>query len=641
MRIYWRALAALGGVVVLLLIAVAIAVHTVDVKEFIGPIKQRVKEATGRDLEVRGGIDLKLGLEPKLVLDDVTLGNASWSKQPQMLTAKHVEAQIALLPLLHRRFEVIRFKLIEPTIVLETDSGGKGNWEFLTLPAAAQGNTPAPSGGTLGGFAVGDIAISNGAVTYRDGKTGDITTIVIEDLTVHARDAQSSVSGRFRGKFNNTAVALEGDFGPLDQLVRQRWPYPVTVQGEINGKKASVGTQVTVQGNIVALDELKIGSGSSAMTGKMAVLTGGARPKFTFKLDAVSYSLADFAFPAKAVAAAKAATASKYVFSEAPIDVAALKDFDAEGEVTIGTLSLPDGRHLDQVHVQLTLVNGKLDVPVMQATALGGTVLGRLQLDASRAPDAALTLHVDAKNLDLAAILVAAGVHRELRGGKTELKADVSARGASARQWASSANGNVIAVVGPATVINPKGGTDVPLDRLLAAVNPFRTVDPSTQLQCVVIRLPLKNGVASIDRSIAGETNKLGATASGTLDFRTETLDLSIKPQIRQGIPIAVPQVAELVRLRGPFTSPSVGIDATATAATVARLGAAVYTGGLSIIGESLLAQAAADPGAPCQIALGRSTGANVAAAKPATNANPPKSAAEGVGKALGHLLSR
>src|SRR5216117_2843994 len=348
MRIFWRALAVLGSVVVLLLIAVAIAVHTVDVKEFIGPIKQRVKDATGRDLEVRGGIDLKLGLEPKLVLDDVTLGNAPWSKQPQMFTAKHVEAQIALLPLLRKRFDVIRFKLIEPTIVLETDSSGKGNWEF-PLPAAAQGSMPAPSGGTLGGFAVGDIAISGGAVTYRDGKTGEITTILIEDLTVHARDAQSPVSGRFRGKVNDTAVALEGDFGPLDQLMRQRWPYPVTVQGEINGKKASVGTQVTVQGNVVGLDELKIGSGSSAMTGKMAVVTGGPRSKVTFKLDAPTLSLDDFGFPAQAPASAKAATPSKYVFSDAPIDVAALKDFDAEGEITVGTLSLPDSRHLDQV----------------------------------------------------------------------------------------------------------------------------------------------------------------------------------------------------------------------------------------------------------------------------------------------------
>ena len=637
MRIFWRTLAVLGGVVLLLLVAVAIAVHTVDVKEFIGPIQQRVKEATGRDLEVHGGIELKLGLEPKLVLDDVTLGNATWGKQPQMLTAKHIEAQIALLPLLRKRFEIVRFKLIEPTIALETDSGGKGNWEFPAFPAAAQGSTPAPSGGTLGGLAVGDVAISDGAVTFRDGKTGDVTTIVIEDLSVHARDAQSPVSGRFRGRVNDTAVALEGDFGPLEQLLRQRWPYPVTVQGEVNGKKTSVGTQVTVQGNVVGLDDLKIGSGSSTMTGKMAVLTGGARPKLTFKLDAPTFSFADFTLPGK-VDAAKAVAHSKYLFSEAPIAIAALKDTDAEGEIAIGTLALPDGRHLEQVHVQLTLVNGKLDVPVLQASAFGGTVLGRMQLDASRGPDAALTLHVEAKNLDLGALLAMAGVKRELHGGKTEVKADLSAHGASPRQWAGSANGSVIAVVGPATVVNPKGSTDVPLDRLLEAVNPFRGVDASTQLQCAVVRLPLKNGVASIDRSIAAETSKLGATASGTLDFRTETLDLSIKPQVRQGIPIAVPQVAELVRFHGPFTAPAVGIDATATAATVARLGAAVYTGGLSIIGESLLAQAAGDPGAPCQIALGRGTGA---ASKTATNAHPAATAAEGVGKALGHLLGR
>jgi AsmA family protein len=635
MRIFWRTLAVLGGVVLLLLVAVAIAVHTVDVKEFIGPIKQRVKDATGRDLEVRGNIDLKLGLEPKLVLDDVTLGNAPWGKQPQMISAKHVEAQIALLPLLRKRFEVIRFKLIEPTIALETDSGGRGNWEFPSLPAAAQGSTPAPSGGTLGAFAVGDVAISDGAVTYRDGKTGDVTTIVVQDLTVHARDAQSPISGRFRGKINDTTVALEGDFGPLDQLVRQRWPYPVTVQGDINGKKASVGTQVSVQGNAVALDDLKLGSGSSTMTGKMVVLTGAARPKYTFKFDAPTLSLADVALPA---ATAKAAAASKHVFSEAPVDVAALRDFDAEGEVTIGTLVLLDGRHLEQVHVQLTLANGKLDVPVLQATAFGGSVLGRLQLDAS-VPDAALTLHAEAKNLDVSALLAAAGVKRELNGGKTELKADVSAHGASLRQWASSANGNVIAIVGPATIVNPKGSTDVPLDRLFEAANPFRGIDATTQLHCAVVRLPLKNGVATIDRSIAVETSKLGATASGSLDFRNETLDLSIRPQIRQGIPITVPQVADLVRFHGPFASPSVGIDATATAATVARLGAAVYTGGLSIIGESIIAQAAADPGAPCQIALGHGAGATTAAAKP--DAKPAANAVGEVGKALGHLLGR
>ena len=117
-------------------------------------------------------------------------------------------------------------------------------------------------------------------------------------------------------------------------------------------------------------------------------------------------------------------------------------------------------------------------------------------------------------------------------------------------------------------------------------------------------------------------------------------VDLAFRPQIREGIRIEVPQVAQLVRLRGPFASPSVGVDATATAATVARLGAAIYTGGLSILGESLLAEAKADPGAPCQIALGRGAGTS----KPSSNANasnPAATAAQDVGKALGRLLGR
>src|SRR5215831_13510578 len=222
MRIFWRTLAAIGGVVALLLIAVAIAVRSVDVNEFIRPLQQRVKDATGRDLAIRGGIDLKLGLTPSLVIDDVSLSNASWGKQPQMVTAKKIEAEIALLPLLKKRFEIVRFKLIEPTIALETDASGRANWEFPSLSAAATPSAMARSGGTLAGFLIGDLAISDGALTYRDGKSGEMTTIVIDALSVHARDAQSPISGSFRGRINDTTVALEGDFGPLDQLLRQR-----------------------------------------------------------------------------------------------------------------------------------------------------------------------------------------------------------------------------------------------------------------------------------------------------------------------------------------------------------------------------------------------------------------------------------
>ena len=133
--------------------------------------------------------------------------------------------------------------------------------------------------------------------------------------------------------------------------------------------------------------------------------------------------------------------------------------------------------------------------------------------------------------------------------------------------------------------------------RLADAVNPFRKVNPSTELQCAVIRLPLAGGVAHVDRSIAIETREIDASMSGTLDFRNETLDLSIRPRVRQGIPIEIPQIAELVRFRGPFTAPTVNVDAVASATAIARIGAAIGTGGLSVLGESILAQVGASTG--------------------------------------------
>ena len=283
------------------------------------------------------------------------------------------------------------------------------------------------------------------------------------------------------------------------------------------------------------------------------------------------------------------------MFPDTPLPLESLRKDNASGDIAIGRLLLEDGRPLDNVRVRFALRDGKLDVPMLQAAAFGGTFAGKLAIDTTRAQGGpAVTLVLDGHQLDLAALLAAGGVKRDVRGGKTDIAIDVAMRGDSAHKWVSSANGRARAVVGPATLVNTKLDPGLSFDQIVQVVNPFRNASPSTELQCAVVRLPLSGGVARIDRSIAVETKELDVSVSGTLDFRNETLDLSIRPKVRQGIPINIPQIAELVRFHGPFASPTVGVDAMASATTIARIGAAVGTGGLSVIGETLLGGAAA-----------------------------------------------
>ena len=573
-----------------------------------------------------------------MVVEDVSLANAPWGKAPQMITAKRVEAQVALLPLLHRDFQVRSFTLVDPVIALETDAKGNGNWQFSSAAPGA----PTPPGGTMavGGLFVGDLSILNGALTYRDGETGKLTAVTIAELSLNARDPGSAVSARFRGSVDDIAVSLEGDLGPLTSLAQRRWPYPVSLKGQIDGQQASVKTQVKVQEQTVSLDPLEVGVGKDTLAGQLSVVTGTARPKVLFKLASPALALNTIAIPVAGVPAKAPAAPvkSRFIFSEAPLDVGVLRAVDAEGDLAVDALQLPDGRKLDHVRVQFNLLNGVLDAPVVQAGLFGGTVVAHLKLDASREKDAALNLHLDAKGLDLGAILAQAGIKREVRGGKTALNVDVTAHGNSLHQWAGSANGNVLAVVGPASLGHP-GTSDAALNKLADAVNPFRNVDATTEVTCAVIRLPLANGVARVDRSIALETNKIGATASGSLDFGSETLDLSIRPQVRKGISLNIDQFASLVHFRGPFSAPAVGVDAKASAETAATLGAAIATGGTSLLGQVLLKSATADSAAPCEIALGHGSKTT----PPAANApsDKPASSPADLGKALGNLFKR
>ena len=596
MRVGLTILGIAGGVLLLVLLGVAIAVWTVDPNQFIGPIQVRIKASTGRDVKIGGGIDLKLGLTPKLVANDVHFGNAPWAKGADMLSAKSVEAQVALLPLLRREFDLVRLNLVDPVIALETNAQGQGNWE-LAPPKGATGAAKGEASTEM--FAIGDLAITRGTLTYRDGATGSDTHIVIDTLTLQARDARSPVNAEFRGTIDGVTVALTGNLGPLATLAQRRLPYPVAVQGEIAGKKTSIALKIQRSDGAVELKDIEASSGASKVRGKLGIRQTGTQNAYAVDLTSETLAVNDIALPVAPPPPAKrgSSPASHYVFPDTPLPFDSLRKGSASGQMTIGRLLLADGQALGDVRVQFTLRDGKLDVPLLQFAAYGGTFAGKTAVDVMRPQGGpAISLVLDGHQLDLSALLAAGGVKRQVRGGKTEIAIDVAMRGDSPHKWMASANGRARAVVGPATLANTKLDPGLSFDRITQVVNPFRTVNPSTELHCAVVRLPLAGGVARIDRSIGVETRELDVTVSGTLDFRNETLDLSIKPRVRQGIPINIPQIAELVRFHGPFAAPTVGVDAMASAATIARIGAAVGTGGLSIIGETLLGGAAAAP---------------------------------------------
>jgi AsmA family protein len=605
MRIAFRVLLGALALVVVLLVAVAIAVATVDVNRLVGPAQKYVRDATGRELRIDGGVELALSLTPKLVARGVELGNAPWGKAPALVKAKELEIELGLLPLLRRQFDVRRFRLVAPVIALETDARGRGNWEFDS-PATAAPKAPAAADDAtllLSALAVGNLGIEEGDVTFRDGATGRLTSIRVDRLVLVARAADAPVGGEFRGSVDGIPVALTGEFGSLAALAQKRWPYPVALRGDVDGRKTEFKAGVRVEQRDLRLEGLEAGFGDAKLTGSLDVLRGGSRPKIAFRLTVPRY--ATTTLTKSAAGAAPLPPAGEWIFPDTAVPFEVLRAFDADGELAIGEAALGASLRLTDVRLKLALVDGRLDVADASANGLGGRLRARASVDA-RGATPALVVRLDADDVDAGALLALAGAGETIAGGKTLIAADLRLRGASPRQWARSAEGRLAIDVGTATLPRMDTGLESALGRVAVAVNPFRKVDPETRLQCASARLPFDHGVARIDRGIGIETSKVAISASGTIDLGAETLDLAVSTEARVKLPVDLPQLGDLVRVSGPLRAPKVGVHTAAAGAMAARIGAAFGTGGWSEVGKALLGRPSRGGPGPCATARGR-----------------------------------
>ena len=563
---------------------------------------------------MNGGVSLKISLEPRIELRDVTLSNAPWASGPNLVSAKRLDAELALLPLISRKFDLRRISLTEPMISLETDGGGRGNWELRagTGDSATKDAASAPTDPASAIVGIGNVSIDRGTVTYRNGRTGQTTRIAIEHLDLAARDLDSPVNATFKGAIDGVPVALTGNAGPLATLLEHRGPYPVAIDGEVAQRKTKVETKLATDASGTRLDDLRLTFGPSTFTGSIAVGDDAGKPRITLRLQSSRLVLADLALPAVvaaqgAPAPAAPAQRAATVLPSDPLPIKALSDSNLDVDLGVADLVMHDGRSLRNVHVRFASGGGRLDAPMLDAEAFGGRLHGTLAADARHdPPQVHLTLAGD--DLELGTLVAAAGANTGIRGGKTQLRLDLRAQGLSVHEVAARANGTISADVGPAS-LTKLAAKESAAAELIGVLLPVASVGSATELHCAVVRLPVRDGVAHANQSVGIETEKVGLLGSGTIDFRNETLDLSVRPSVAGGGKIDLGQIAGLVHWRGPWRNASITMDALPSVTSVAGIGsllAGAPVGPIAgVIVPRALTQATPQAGA-CTVARGQ-----------------------------------
>ena len=635
----------LAGVLIVVIIGISIAISMFDVNQYKGELTQVVEEATGRKLVIGGDIGFKISLIPTVVVNDVKFANASWGSKPDMLSLDKFEVQVSLMPLLSGNIQVNRVILLEPVIFLETDKQGKGNWVLETKKTETEPDPAPESETTLPAVVVNEVHIENAKITYKDGVTGKVTDVDIEKIVTESDSFNDPLSLLVKITYDDIPIQIEGTLGALNQLTANDI-YPIDLMIDVSDAKIGLNGQVAkpmeakgleleINFNVDSLSKLsklsgselpalgpisltgklsdgdgsyliksmKLQAGNTDLSGDLTANVSDKRPALTANLSSNSIDLVELS---GGEVVAKKEAKKERVFSSDPLPLEGLRSVDANVTVNakeIKTSSLI----LTRTKIVLTLNNGNLSINPLSTLVAGGTMNANIGLNAS-GKTAALVTDIKIKGLEPSELPQFKG---KISGGKTDVTIKVKGSGNSVSQIMAGLNGKLLAKMGKGKLTDSKtkaAGTD-----LFSMLNPTATTREGTLIECGVVNFNIKDGIATADKGIAIAANTMNVIGSGTIDLKTEKLNIGITPKAREGAGVSVGQLAELVRVRGTLANPKPGVDTMAALKAGAGVGAALATGGLSILAQGLYDKSTADED-PCATALGKKSTKTTAA---------------------------
>src|SRR5207248_2430889 len=122
------------------------------------PVARWVSASTGRSFAIHGDLEVHLSMHPRIVANDVVLGNAPWSSEPTMAQVKRIDLRVDLLELLAGRVHLPELTLSQPRVALEVNGTGAVNWALKEQAQDRPVVFPV----------IGLLAIDGGTATYRD-----------------------------------------------------------------------------------------------------------------------------------------------------------------------------------------------------------------------------------------------------------------------------------------------------------------------------------------------------------------------------------------------------------------------------------------------------------------------------------------
>jgi AsmA protein len=585
-----------------------------------GPLERAASGAIGREVHIRGPINLTVYPAFGVSLADVSIANPPGSHDKDMADVDRVIVGAEIFPLFSGRLIVTELTLDKPVIHLEVKSDGTSNWAFNAGATTPKAQTVQASQFDRIGLA--HLNIRQGEITYYDGKSGATQKVTGVSLSLDMPDTATptlqlpltlngqltyngeplkivngrltSVDALLKGRATGARLAIssniinadfEGTLSPQGNILGSlklgahsvrsfaAWVGHPMPPGNGFGLVALEG-QFSMQDGIYKFIHSHLAFDSMSLNGDITFDTNPAIPAIRGQFAIDRLDINPYLAPGASNDTVKAAK-TKSESPDAPLSLGGLKSVNAELKLVLGGLVMP-GLKLEHAIVDSTLKNGVLKADISNIAAYnGGTGKGALTVDASGdVPVFHASLDVTGVNVqpfltDLAEIKRITGT------GSARL--DLTSRG-------STSAGIVKGLGGKGDIKFSNGNiTGVDLVAVSRIVQSVLTTEILTSAVGENAKTPfaqmggtftMKEGVLHTD-DLRLQSPAVQIDIRGNVDFPTHQLDMHVEPRALKGVPgLKLVDVGVPFFVRGPWDNPSYPPDVTGIAKNaISKLG--------------------------------------------------------------------
>ena len=243
-RHFWRTVTLVLAVLLIPPSSLFLFLRNFDANAYKPMISAVIRQATGRDADIRGSIRLVGSFSPSLILGPVVLAGTPGGAVT-VAQVDRVEAQLSLWGLLSGVPRIDRMILDGPDIQIET--GAAAAHLIAPAPTSPPGAATVP----LAVAGLQSVQIRDGRVAWRDVRTGAAVTINFKRMLAAIND-DGGISVSSELVVGRERVLVSGEFGPIARLLA---PDPATAW-PISLKAQARGANLTLQGGIARPLEL-------------------------------------------------------------------------------------------------------------------------------------------------------------------------------------------------------------------------------------------------------------------------------------------------------------------------------------------------------------------------------------------------